>query len=100
MLFDKNQRIFKRKNKAITQFGPKTAGHSKQKSGITAQNHVTSSQLFWAYSLTPLALYFIIALTKLYILKIEETNPICRPSLHPPTLSPATNNSGKCPDAY
>ena len=98
MLFDENQHIFKRQNTAIAQNGPKTAGHPKQKTGHAAQNRATSSQLFWAYYLTPLALYF--APTKLHILKNGETNPFCRPSPGHPTLSPATNNSGKCPDAY
>ncbi|MCX6828217.1 MAG: hypothetical protein NT002_02895 [candidate division Zixibacteria bacterium] len=71
MLFDENQHIFKRPNTAI------------------AQNHVTSSQLFWACYFTPLAFYS--APTKLRILKNEETNPFCLPPPDHPTHSPATN---------
>ena len=100
MLFFENQHIFKRQNTGITHNGPKLGCHAIQKAGHTAQNRVTSSQLFWVYNLTPLALYLITAPTKLHILKNGETNPFCRPSPGHPTLSPATNNSGKCPDAY
>ena len=82
MLFDENQHISERQNTAIAQNGPKTIGHA-------AQNCVTSSQLFWAYYLTPWALYS--APTKLHILKNEETNPFYLPSLDHPTHSPATN---------
>jgi hypothetical protein len=98
MLFDKNQHIFKRQNTANADNGFKTTGHAKQKRGHAAQNRVTSSQLFWAYYLTPLAFYS--APTKLHILKNEETNPFCLPSPDHPTPSPATNNSGKCPDGH
>ncbi|MCX6830355.1 MAG: hypothetical protein NT002_13905 [candidate division Zixibacteria bacterium] len=89
MLFDENQHISKRQNTAIAQNGPKTIGHAKQKTGHAAQNRVTFPQLFWAYYLTPWALYS--APTKLHILKNEETNPFCRPSPDHPTHSPATN---------
>ncbi|MCX6829362.1 MAG: hypothetical protein NT002_08810 [candidate division Zixibacteria bacterium] len=96
MILAKNQHIFERQNTAIANTGPKTASHAKQKTGHTAQNRVTSSQLFWAYYLTLRALYS--TPTKLHILKNEETNPFCQPSPDHPTPSPATNNSGKCPD--
>ncbi|MCX6829506.1 MAG: hypothetical protein NT002_09535 [candidate division Zixibacteria bacterium] len=61
MLFDENQHIFKRPNTVILNNGPKTTGHAKQKTGRPAQNLVTFSQLICAYSLTSLALCFIIA---------------------------------------
>ncbi|MCX6827762.1 MAG: hypothetical protein NT002_00520 [candidate division Zixibacteria bacterium] len=82
MILAKNQHIFKRQNTAITQNGPKTAGHPKQKTGHPAQNRVTYSQLFWVYFLTPLALYFIIVIVgqELYapdtiVSGLQETRP-------------------------
>jgi hypothetical protein len=100
MLSDKNQHISKRQNTAIASNDPKTACHPKQKTGHAAQNRVTSSLLIRAYCLTPRASQLITAPASLHILKNEETNPICQPSPGHPTPSPATNNSGKCPDAY